>query len=227
MINIIKFYFTALLLFSTFSSVSAQQSAPSPPDFKATLAKANQGIAISQSQLGLMYEKGDGVKADPVQAAIWYTKAAEQGDAPAQLSICSMYFDGRGVQKNYTQSALWCSKAAEQGNALAQYLFGHLNLNGLGVTKNPNLAAKWFTKAAEQGIVPAQTMLGVMYGLGNGVPKDDVLAYVWFYLAAATGDSNAINNRTIMEKKLTAKQILEGKKLATQWQVGQSIQRQP
>jgi TPR repeat protein len=98
-------------------------------------------------------------------------------------------------------------------------------LNGLGVQKNPNVAAKWFTNAAGLGIVPAQTSLGILYGRGEGVTKDDVLAYAWFYLAATTGDSVGINNRAVIEKRMSPGQIAEGKSLASKWRVGQGIKR--
>ena len=46
-------------------------------------ARANQGDARAQDNLGYMYDKGRGVAQDSKQAAFWYRKAADQGDAPA------------------------------------------------------------------------------------------------------------------------------------------------
>ncbi|MDO9914553.1 sel1 repeat family protein, partial [Glaesserella parasuis] len=45
---------------------------------------AEQGIALAQFNLGLMYSKGRGVNQDYHQAVKWYQKAAEQGEAAAQ-----------------------------------------------------------------------------------------------------------------------------------------------
>jgi len=40
---------------------------------------AEQGHALAQTNLGFMYEKGDGVPKDAAEAVKWYRKATEQG----------------------------------------------------------------------------------------------------------------------------------------------------
>lgn len=42
-------------------------------------AGREQGQAEGQSNLGILYDLGQGVKQDYVEAAKWYRKAAEQG----------------------------------------------------------------------------------------------------------------------------------------------------
>ena len=49
------------------------------PPFSETRKAAEQGIAEAQSNLGLMYSDGLGVKQDYTEAAKWFRKAAEQG----------------------------------------------------------------------------------------------------------------------------------------------------
>ncbi len=46
---------------------------------------AEQGNAIAQYNLGLMYGKGQGVPQDYAEAVQWYRKAAEQG-----VALCSL-----------------------------------------------------------------------------------------------------------------------------------------
>ena len=41
---------------------------------------AEQGHAFAQYNLGVMYDKGEGVPQDDKRALKWYTLAAEQGD---------------------------------------------------------------------------------------------------------------------------------------------------
>lgn len=48
---------------------------------------ADQGLAKSQFQLGLMYEQGLGVPQDQAEAAKWYQKAADQGFADAKAKL--------------------------------------------------------------------------------------------------------------------------------------------
>ncbi len=55
------------------------------------LPLAEQGEAFAQSNLGLMYERGQGVPQDYKEAVKWYRLAAEQGDAEAQFNLGIMY----------------------------------------------------------------------------------------------------------------------------------------
>ncbi len=46
-------------------------------DFRENLQAAEQGNAAVQFNLGVMYENGQGVRQDYVQAVQWYRKASE------------------------------------------------------------------------------------------------------------------------------------------------------
>ena len=69
-------------------------------DFRENLQAAAQGNVAAQFNLGVMYENGQGVRQDYVQAVQWYRKASEQGDAQAQYNLGLMYYDGRGVRQD-------------------------------------------------------------------------------------------------------------------------------
>ncbi|MCZ6467854.1 MAG: peptidoglycan-binding protein [Alphaproteobacteria bacterium] len=91
---------------------------PSPADMDS--ARAEQGYAQAQSNLGFMYDKRQGVPQDYVQAVKLYRKAAEQGYADAQFNLGVMYSDGQGVPQHDAEAVRWYRKAAEQGLAIAQ-----------------------------------------------------------------------------------------------------------
>ena len=80
-------------------------------------ARAEQGEAAAQVELGGIYHDGRGVAPDSKEALIWYTKAALQGDAAAQQNLGVMYAQGQGVARNYLYSYAWSDLAAEQGQA--------------------------------------------------------------------------------------------------------------
>ena len=61
---------------------------------------AEQGEAIAQHSLGLMYSIGLGVPQDAAEAVRWYRLAAEQGEAIAQLNLGLMYSNGWGVPRD-------------------------------------------------------------------------------------------------------------------------------
>ena len=44
---------------------------------------AEQGYAVAQSNLGVLYERGEGVPLDPVLAYMWYELSATQGSRVA------------------------------------------------------------------------------------------------------------------------------------------------
>jgi TPR repeat protein len=80
---------------------------------------ADQGDARAQSNLGNMYEFGEGVPEDDREAVKWYRLAAEQGNYRAQHNLGIMYRDGEGVPEDYVQAYAWYNLAAAQGNSFA------------------------------------------------------------------------------------------------------------
>jgi hypothetical protein len=73
---------------------------------------AEQGDARAQAALGRMYNTGEGVAQNRLQAASWYRKAADQGDFGGQLSLGLMYEHGRGVTRDYVQAYKWLNLVA-------------------------------------------------------------------------------------------------------------------
>ena len=106
-------------------------------DFATALQKwrplAEQGDGRAQFNLGIMYDRGNGVAEDDKQAVYWYRKAAEQGESSAQSNLGIMYADGDGVAEAATQAVYWYRKAAEHGYAKAQYNLGYMYANSNGV----------------------------------------------------------------------------------------------
>ncbi len=120
---------------------------------------AEQGHMKAQSNLGVMYSEGQGVKRDYDDAVKWCRKAAKQGYAQAQTNLCIMYSQGKGVLQDYNKMAKWCHKAAGQGNGQAQAILGIMYSEGQGVERDTEEAVKWFEKAAGQGIDYAKNAL--------------------------------------------------------------------
>ena len=116
---------------------------------------AEQGVAVAQYNLGLMYRGGQGVPSDDAEAVKWYRLAAKQGHAGAQNLLGEMYAMGRGVPQNYAEAARWYRKAAERGDANAQNNLGLAYGKGQGVPQNYTQAHMWLNLAAAQGFGPA------------------------------------------------------------------------
>jgi len=159
-----------------------------PAAVTATRASAGEGNANAQYNLGVFYERGQGIPQDYTQAVYWYQKAAQQGYAAAENNLAGMYLDGRGLPQDYTQALYWYRKAADQGLATAQENLGDLYFLGKGVTQDYSKAVYWYLKAAEQGYGKAQYNLGNMYHYGRGVTQNYAEDYFWTSLAASATD---------------------------------------
>jgi TPR repeat protein len=120
---------------------------------------ADQGNAIAEADVGVMYDNGQGVQRDYAEAMKWYRKAADQGNAIGQNNIGYMYEIGKGVQQDYAEAMKWFQKAADQGYAVAQYKIGSMYQLGQGAEGDYAKAAKWYRKAADQGYAEAQRKL--------------------------------------------------------------------
>ena len=115
-------------------------------------ARATQGDAEAQLQLGLRYAEGDGVIRNDKEAAKWLALAAKQGLAEAEYHYGLMLLKGRGVVQDYRAAFNWIEKPAKRGYAKAQYSLGELYRYGTGTAVNKARAYLWFNLAAAQGV---------------------------------------------------------------------------
>lgn len=95
---------------------------------------AEQGVASAQFYLGLMHEKGRGVRQDYPTTLTWFRKAAAQGYAGPQNNMALMYERGRGVRKDVVRAFMWYHIAGvllpgDEGKAAVKrrdYLTSHM-----------------------------------------------------------------------------------------------------
>jgi len=133
------------LLVVACARVSLVAPDPRPVDALADLAEA--GDADAEVALGLLYERGDGVAADPARAAAHYRRAAEAGNTLGQIALGDLYARGLGVARGDAEAAGWYRRAAEQGDASAQLKLGQFYEVGRGVPQDYAEAARWYERA--------------------------------------------------------------------------------
>ena len=75
------------------------------------------GYASAQTNLGLMYNNGNGVLQDYSEAVKWYRLAAEQGYALAQFNLGVMYVNGEGLLQDDVLAHMWFNIGGANGNA--------------------------------------------------------------------------------------------------------------
>lgn len=88
---------------------------------------AERGNANAEYNLGLIYQRGNGVPKDDQEAVKWFRKAADQGLVEAEFTLGWIYHDGTygegtEVAQDYSEAFKWLRKAAGQGDAHAQQL---------------------------------------------------------------------------------------------------------
>lgn len=115
---------TALTLGISFSwaspaenAVAGQEQADHAKELQLLRPLADEGHAIAQFNLGVMYDVGRGVAQDYAQAVHWYRLAAMQGHAAAQFNLGGMYAQGQGVPQDFVRAHLWFNLAAVAGYA--------------------------------------------------------------------------------------------------------------
>jgi TPR repeat protein len=111
---------------------------------------AERGDATAQSNLGVLYEKGQGTARDYREALKWYRQGAQQGYADAQFNLGVMFYAGHGVTQDYREAAKWFRLAAEQGAALAQSNLGFMYEKGQGLSRDYVRAHMWYSLAASR-----------------------------------------------------------------------------
>lgn len=122
-------------------------------------AAADEGYPLAQTNLGVMFEQGQGglAKSDR-EAERLYRLAADQGFPAAQASLANFYALGRGGLRRDDREAVRLFRlAADSGNAQAQNNLGKLYAEGRGgLPRNLDEAARWWRLAADGGVEEAR-----------------------------------------------------------------------
>ncbi len=148
---------------------------------------AGQGNARAMLNLGVMYDRGQGIAENDGEAVKWYQAAAGAGIAEAQYYLGQKYRSGQGVGQNIGEAAQWYRRAADKGHIQAQRMLSLLYLNGSGVDRDYGEALNWARKAADQGDVQSLHNIGYMYQNGLGVAENPAEATNWYRKAAEQG----------------------------------------
>lgn len=133
-----------------------------PDAIKFLTQAAEKGQAVAQYRLGTLYERGEGVPADPVKAAHWYEMAANQGNRKAMHNLAVAYASGTAGKKNMAEAARWFAKAAALGLSDSQFNLAVLYERGDGVPQSLLDAYKWYSIAAASGDAESKQRMSVL-----------------------------------------------------------------
>lgn len=214
------------------------QAAPAPANCTEAVATALWAAALTLCQteaeggssaaalaLGGIYEKGQGVVADPTAAAQWYRGAAEGGSTEAAYKIAQILEEGRGVPPNPAEAAGYYQQAARRGYAPAMRAAARQFLNGEGVRKNEAEAVAWYRRAVAANDVPSMVRLGDLYVQGRGIQKNETEGVRLYTRAAEAG--NADGQYALAMAYLTGRGIATSDSLGIDWLKKAAAKGQP
>jgi localization factor PodJL len=138
-----------------------------PEAIKYLSQAAEKGQAVAQYRLGTLYERGQGVTADPAKASHWYELSAAQGNRKAMHNLAVFY----ASKKDMANAARWFAKAAALGLSDSEFNLAILYERGDGVPQSLIDAFKWYSIAAAAGDVESRARVGVLQTQLNDADK--------------------------------------------------------
>jgi len=157
---------------------------------------AENGLAIAQHNLGVLYFSGEGVPQDYEQAFLWTQRAAEQGYVRSMVNLGVLYYNQLGVQPSWM--SVWPLSLINRGAHYEQ-------------------AARWYGEAAGYDDGEAQYYLATMYHQGLGVDRDLAQAYMWARLAQDNEVALATQFLNTLETEMSAAQRSQGQRDYANW----------
>lgn len=128
-----------LFCMALFAAICIPVRNAAPADFRAGMEafeKGNYSAAYSEfrqldtpeawNMLGKMYQNGQGVESDPIEATLLYRKAAQKGMAEAGYALALCYLNGDGVMRSRSEAMRLLRQAANQGNQDAVRMLARL-----------------------------------------------------------------------------------------------------
>ncbi len=152
---------------------------------------AEAGNATAQYDMGLAYERGEGVEINLKKAFEYYTKAAKQGHAGSTYILGFFYNVGKYVDVDLKKARQYYKKAAEMNVVYAQYRYGLFCLYGIGGKSDIEEGATNIEAASEQGHVDAIYIMGMMFLEGIYYDVDISQGMTFLEVAAKNNSSDA------------------------------------
>lgn len=188
--------------------------------------EADKGDTDAMRALADMRIYGRGGPRDAEQGLALLRRATAAGSALAAQDLGNLYVQGApGIPENPTEGFRWFGESARLGNVMAMLNLGSMYFRHPNeAVRDPAEGYRWLMRAALADEPAAQEMLsgvlldGAMQGARTVIPPDPVAADMWLRLAARSQFHDNASLRLRVEAKLTAAQLEEAKKRATEWQ---------
>jgi uncharacterized protein len=145
--------------------------------------------------LGLIYDRGYGVKIDKKKAFALYQKAAEKQNPAALNNVGYAYRHGQGVRRNLVNATAYFAAADALGNLNATVNLGDMTFRGRGTHRDRARAVALYKKAADGGDAVAQCRYAQALAFGDGVARNLAAAQEFTTLAKTQLPGLSCNQR--------------------------------
>lgn len=149
---------------------------------------AEAGVPRAQLLLGLIYDRGDGVPADPQKALEWIRKAADQGFPQALHNLAYAYeFGEYGLTIDMPKALSLYLQAAEKDFGPSLGNAATILRDGKGVPVDLELAVALYERGVALGDPHSTAEFAYMQAEGIGVTVDFAYARELYEIAAVQG----------------------------------------
>jgi len=187
--------FLTVLLFCLFSYSSQasciQENLSDEQNFAACQQLANDGDVLAINIVASMYENGQGVPKDAMQAFRYYERSANLGNVSGQYNLGRLYDQGVNGSRNAYQAVNWLKKAAGQKYIPAMDYLARIYFHGRGVNKSFEKSHQWITRSGGANSAEKHYFMGFLYLKGHVLDKNLKQAHSHLLTAAEAGHADA------------------------------------
>ena len=158
----------------------------------------NHGNLDKCFSAGRLFELGQGVPKDYMQAYKYFKLACDGGNVEGCNELGFLFANGFGVAQDYQQAYKYGKQACDGGEMLSCKNLGLLFLNGQGVALDYSQAFKYFKKACDGGNPLGCNSLGFLFEHGDGVQQDYTQAFNYLKRACDAGEGIGCANIDVM-----------------------------
>lgn len=155
--------------------------------------ECSAGSGARCTQLGAMYDRGDGVRQDRTKGATFYRLGCDRGDSWGCVNLGLSLETGIGVRQDVNAAERLYRRACEAGNADGCFKLGALHDEmGPPTARNPGDALHYYGRACTGGVAEGCTQLAELYrGRGGHLARPPAEAALLFGEACTRGHAVA------------------------------------
>lgn len=161
--------------------------------FALAQTRANAGSAVADNWLGLMYEAGNGTKADIQAAEQHYRAAARSGENHARWRLGVLMDEGQ-IAGSAEEAVGFFELCAREDYTDCIVSLAVMQATGRGTLEDDEAAFENYLRAAQIGDPGGMRGVGIMIMFGEGVPQDTSEAGAWILLSASLGNEQSQAN---------------------------------